>query len=374
MNENTEKKIGIVTFFKGNYGSALQCYATTVALKRMGYSPYVIDEQTNRISNLFRLGTRCLCHPKHIKTFLNIRKKATLGASQLTTTDKQAMNKFISKQLPILKIKSADLKKIGNDNEFIAFLSGSDQIWGGHEYIVDTTRFLRFAPKSKRIAWVPSFGSSDIACYNKRSYKKYISDYAALSVRETSAVHIVEELVGKTPTALLDPVFLLTRDEWLNLATKTVSEPYVLCYFLDKPNASTLQQITNFCANKNMKIIIFGPCNDAYNNIVAEHLHGDPQAFVSLIAHANCVFTDSFHAVSFSLILNTPFYAYRRNYAHGIDQSSRIKSILEKVNMLQYFEPNNIDEKARDFTVSDSVFEQERSRMKKYLYENIERI
>ncbi len=371
MSENTERKVGIVTFFKDNYGSALQCYATTVALEKLGYSPYVIEKQPHRMAKLLRLGVRCLCYPRHIKTFLFIRKKASSSTTRMAESDKQAMDEFIAEKLSVLTVDAAALKKVGKDKQFVAFLSGSDQIWGGHEYNIDSSRFLRFAPKSKRIAWSPSFGSKEIASYNRRIYRKYISDYAALSVREPSAVGLVEELTNKTPVALMDPVFLLTRDEWAAFASAPLAERYALCYFLDRPNDSTIQQINQYCQENKAKIIVFGPWNDAYNDLFAEHLHGSPQAFVSLIGQASCVFTDSFHALSFSLIMNTPFWVYQRNYAHGIDQSSRIKTLLEKVDMTQYFEPREVDAAAWDFSNSNLCFASERGRMQKFLSESL---
>lgn len=370
MKERTNKgKIGIVTFFKGNYGSILQCYATCTALEKLGYSPYVLEKRENRAANLFRFFLRCLRYPKYINTFLTIRKKASSGGARLLEEDRCAMNEFISRELSVLKVSSCDLRKIGKDGRFVAFLSGSDQIWGGHDYAIDPVRFLRFAPLRKRVAWAPSFGSVDIARYNQRRYKKYISQYARLSVREECAVETVYALTGKKPTALVDPVFLLTRDEWLAFAEPLQTTGYVFCYFLDKPSDSTVQQIFGYCTSNGTKAIVFGPC-DSFGAFT-ERRHGGPREFVSLIAHADCVFTDSFHALSFSLLLNTPFWAYRRNYAHGIDQSARIRAILEKVHMTAFFDPNGVEKTARDFSRSDAVFERERIRMQNYLSESV---
>lgn len=363
-----KNKIGIVTFFKGNYGSILQCYATCSILKKLDFFPCVINLKVSRISNLFRMAKRCLQHPRHIKTFYNIRRKAFSGGNKILQEDSEAMASFVESELPVFTVSASKLHAMGKSNDFIFFLSGSDQIWGGHEYIVDFTRFLRFAPQSKRIAWAPSFGTTDIADYNKKSYRKYISQYKALSVRETSAVHIIEELTGKTPTVLIDPVYLLTRNEWLEFAPDILPDKYILCYFLDEPSALAMNQIDYYCDINHTKVILFGPWNQAYSEIAAEHLHGGPKTFVSLIAHADCVFTDSFHALSFSLIMNTPFWVYRRNYLHGIDQSSRVVSILEKVNMLQYFEPQSGCDQNWDFSVANSIIEKERNAMIEYLH------
>ncbi len=366
-----KKKIGIITFFRGNYGSILQCYATCKVLQKHGFSPYVIEKEENRIINVLRFGCRCIRHPQDITTFLHIRKMQNLGGVQLSEVDKQYMNNFIERELPVLTLKAFQLRKLGHDEDYVAFLSGSDQIWGGYTYIVDSTRFLRFAPKFKRIAWAPSFGTSNIARYNKKKYKKYISQYNSLSVRELSAVEIVRELTGIIPVALNDPVFLLTQEEWKSISENVFMNKYVLYYFLDSISDKTIEQISSYCKKNNTKLIVFGPCNYEKLKINFEKVDGGPEIFVGLIANAQCVFTDSFHAVSFSIIMKKPFFVYKRNYTHGIDQSSRIQTLLEKMHMQWCFEPKNILEFKHNFSYSDTVILNEKFVMTKYLLDSI---
>lgn len=362
-----QNQVGVVTFFRGNYGSVLQCYATCLSLKKYGLEPRVIERQVSRTYSTLRFGLRCLAHPKYIGTFLRIRKKASSGSVRIPREDLEKMNAFIREKLPVHHVLGSDLKKIGADDDFLFFLSGSDQIWGGHEYIVDATRFLKFAPPRKRVAWAPSFGTSDVAQYNKRMYKKYISQYEFLSVRETSGVQIVEELTGRHPKALTDPVFLLNREEWLEMVSDRQEENYILCFFLDALSSSTIDQIKCYAEKHKVKIFAFGPWSDSYNKLDVKQIHGGPEMFVSLIANAKRVFTDSFHAVAFSLLLNTSFYVYRRNYAHGIDQSSRVRNILEKVHMSDLFEPQDVEEKTLDFSFANAVLACERDEMLNYL-------
>ena len=362
------KKVGIVTFFRGNYGSILQCYATCSALEKLGFSPCVLEKEENRYANLSRFALRCLCHPRHIGTFWRIRQRS-FGGGRLSAADRIALRNFEAQKLPVLRADAAQLKKLGHDEQFVSFLSGSDQIWGGHVYVIDAFWFLRFAPQGKRMAWAPSFGSADIASYNRKTYRKYMSQYQRLSVRENSAVRMVEELTGKTPAALTDPVFLLSREEWRTLDAPTPREDYVLCYFLDAPNENTLRQIEEYCAAHQAKPIVFGPWNEQYHAHAFEKIEGGPDAFVSLIDRAACVFTDSFHAMSFSLIMNTPFFVYKRNYAHGIDQSARIRALLERTEMLQYFEPQTMTANTWNFDVSNGVLQQDREKLLSYLRE-----
>ncbi|MFR6416757.1 MAG: polysaccharide pyruvyl transferase family protein [Parabacteroides distasonis] len=56
-----------------------------------------------------------------------------------------------------------------------------------------------------------------------------------------------------------------------------------------------------------------------------------PLQFLSLIYHAECVFSSSFHGVAFSIIFNTPFYTHLR-FNQG-----RVISILEAFGLKKRF-------------------------------------
>lgn len=370
-----ERKIGITTYYRFNYGSILQCYATCRVLEQIGYQTVVLDILPSKIKFLADMVLRCLCHPKHIREFYNLWKASRASRlGSIPSTSLEAMDKFVADYIPVKYETIAGLKSIGNDSVFVAFLSGSDQIWNGHSFRILPHYFLRFAPKNKRIAWAPSFGTSDIAQYNWRIYKKYISQYAALSVRENDGVKIIEELIGKKAIHLIDPVFLLTGEAWASLIKQNVYGKYVLCYFLDDPHNKTIDMISEYSKSNKTTIIVFGNISKKYEQIEGcKIVTGGPKEFLSLISSASCLFTDSFHGVSFSIIMHVPFRAFRRNYTHGVDQSSRLYSILKLCQMESAFEPNSITNMKLNFKYADRVIEEERRKMINYLIESIEK-
>lgn len=131
-----------------------------------------------------------------------------------------------------------------------------------------------------------------------------------------------------------------------------------------KPHASTYhpESASNPVCHR------FSRCEGCpYREMKAGQMCSGPERFVSLLANADCVFTDSFHALSFALILNTPFFVYKRNYAHGIDQSPRVKALVEKMGMPQYLEPQAVEAAAWDFSNANSVIANERAKMLGYL-------
>ena len=73
-----------------------------------------------------------------------------------------------------------------------------------------------------------------------------------------------------------------------------------------------------------------------------EHYTTSPEEWIYLIHHAELIYTDSFHAVLFSLKFGTPFIAY---YTEAI-RASRLKYLKE------YYNLRNILESVDDISVN----------------------
>lgn len=101
-----------------------------------------------------------------------------------------------------------------------------------------------------------------------------------------------------------------------------------------------------------------------------------PIDFLSLVDNASVVVTDSFHGTAFSINLHTPFFVFDRNYGNAHSQSSRVESLLQRVNFLKRYEPveEEMFDLVVDFSHSDDVLSIERKKAKLYLSESIESI
>ena len=123
-------------------------------------------------------------------------------------------------------------------DEYDFFVVGSDQVWNPGYYPKHI--FLNFVPREKKVAYAASMGVNSIPDDKKEIYRRGISDFNYLSVREENAIKIINDLTGRTPLLLLDPVLLLTGKEWLAVAQKPTwfkekySRGYVLTYHLSK--------------------------------------------------------------------------------------------------------------------------------------------
>lgn len=375
MDESYKGKIGIITYWQHNYGSILQCYATCRIVRDLGYQPVVFSQTPEFLYRMYQKllsWSRYIFYPKYRTTIDKLRNAPYKALKSTDELSAKRMHAFVERNIPSEEKTIAQWKAEAAGPAYVAFLSGSDQVWSGYRYTSVDNYFLRFAPRYKRIAWAPSFGTSDIADYNIRTYKKYIGQFRFLSAREKDGVHLIHQLTGRTCQQLIDPVYLLTKKEWEQLLEPIKNDCFVLCYFLDSPNDMTLQRINEYCITNSCNPWVIGNHGEWTRKLSnARAIACGPDEFVSLIHGANCVFTDSFHGVSFSLILHTPFFAFRRNYTHGTDQSSRVLSILQMCHFEDVYEPNTLVDATWDFTWSDLAIESKRREMLEYLDRSI---
>lgn len=96
------------------------------------------------------------------------------------------------------------------------FMTGSDQVWGplldgGY----DEAYFLSFVKEGiRKVSYAGSFGRTEFSDIIIASYKRLLSKYDALTVRESSAVKLLEEWGIDCGGQVLDPTLLLDSSQW----------------------------------------------------------------------------------------------------------------------------------------------------------------
>jgi exopolysaccharide biosynthesis predicted pyruvyltransferase EpsI len=144
---------------------------------------------------------------------------------------------------------------------------------------------------------------------------------------------MVKQLVGKDAECVLDPTLLLTKDEWMKVARQydNVPERYVLVYTLFESSAifSLAKKVA-----KEKGISVLRITKRAY---FVSHIEGisnisdaGPAEFVSIIAGADYVVTDSFHGTAFSVNFGIPFLTV---VSSKNKSNSRMESLLDVVGL-----------------------------------------
>lgn len=213
--------------------------------------------------------------------------------------------------------------------DYDVFIVGSDQVWNPKYMHWGYT--LSFVPEEKRkISYAASIGVSMLTDKQKNSYSRWLCRFHSVSVREQDAVETLEGLITSKIKLVLDPVFLLNRESWNSFSSKRrIKESYVFAYFLGG-GEEIRNLVREYAKKNNLRLVTMPYIWQWYTKI--DRKFGDiclydvsPEDFVSLIRYADCIITDSFHAVAFSCIYNKEFFVFGRS--DQPEMSSRIASI-----------------------------------------------
>lgn len=321
-------KAAIVTLHRVyNYGSVLQAYATQKVFEKHGCETSIVDYITEQ-RTLKRIFFKPPADPsiKGVKRVVyQIAKIGSLALKELT------FGSFVRKTMRLTKryVTADDLAL--DPPRADVYVSGSDQVWNSkYNEGIDRGFFLDFVPSGrKKISFASSFGKSALDEWEKEQTRFYLSQYAAISVREDSAVEIVEDLGVQGAVQVIDPTLQLTKSEWQPLASpRLVKDPYLalmLLYNEDNGATEIARQIADERGLKLVKISWEMKKPEAVDKLFT---HRSPADFLSLFSNADFVVTNSFHGLAFSLIFERQFLVVPRN-----EFNSRIDSLLSLVGL-----------------------------------------
>lgn len=341
------KRVGIVScYFKENYGSMLQAYATQKVLDNMK----IENETINIDDNIdFSKGKR----KYYIEQVFNISFiKTKFGMIKLKIDKK--LNKELRKNISIRNRKYMEFRKKFKLTEpyktykelteiskekYTDIIVGSDQLWLPVNVVADYYTLNWVSDDVNKISYATSFGISKIPDKYKKQYKNFLERINYISVREQKGCELVHNIIDKEVQLVCDPTLLLTGQEWMEIQQqeKIIKDKYILCYFLGnniehRKFAERLREKTGY------KIVSLNHADEyvKYSDIFADETPYDvgPSEFLNLIRNAEYICTDSFHGTIFSLINNKRFFTFRRyNSKSKNSTNSRIDSLLNIVNL-----------------------------------------
>lgn len=206
------------------------------------------------------------------------------------------------------------------------FITGSDQVWNLEIPFISSLEFLCFAPASKKISYAASFGMCEFSADKQKIIEDRLKNFTDISVRENSALNILEKAGKCNVRVLVDPTMLLSAVQWEQIESEPEFrvnwEKYILVYILEEDKTDVMDRVERMSSENNWKVIdIYDPDQYQYYGI-------GPGEFVYLIHHAAYVFTNSFHATVFSVLFHKQFSVYNRE---GLN--TRISTLLQMLNI-----------------------------------------
>ena len=357
-----------------NFGSSLQAFALMKYLQNLGHDVKIIDYTPDYLSErhpLFNISPKIKNKNFILKLIYLVIK---LPGRLISLKGKYSFDLFKKNYLNITEERYYNNSEL-KENPPIAdvYIAGSDQIWNTlYENGKDPAFYLDFAPpEATRVSYAASFSIPEILPEYKDFVKSMIEKIDHVSVRERNGLDILKSIMINDGSHVLDPVFLLSKNEWLELVNENFDEKYILVYDFD--NTPFIKQfVKDISLKKNLKIY-------AMNNYAkTEYCHRDfynsgPQTFLSLIKNAELVVGNSFHATAFSLIFEKQFYVFDR-------QTQNVNSrMLDLVDLCQlndrYIYSEHIESKINhiDYKPVNKILNQYIEKSKRFLTDSLKK-
>lgn len=323
------KKIAILTQPLGtNFGGIVQNYALLSFLQQNNYNTITVNRLDNNNNS-------------KVKRFLSNLKNNLLyniGINKL-------IHKKIYEELYLfINFNNQITKKIDSDlllakhfakNNYDIIIVGSDQTWRPsyspniYNYFLD---FLVNNKNIKKIAYASSFGTDQWEYNNEETEKcsQLVQQFDALSVREKSGVELCNNYLNVQASWVLDPTFLLTKEEYLKVANKKQisKRSGLFSYILDENDA--IENIIHIaCSQLQLNHFTNQPVwrrNNKEGIKIKDLKYPSVEGWLKAFEDADFIVTNSFHGTVFAIIFNKPFLTIVNKERGG----ARFYSLLEE--------------------------------------------
>lgn len=389
------RQIAILSLVFDNYGTRLQSYALCKALHRICGNealvevvdvdtPWGITKNTSKkelLINAFKkygiYGFTYVCQAFKWKCECRITQSR---ASVELENKRSKLFELLNGKIPYTHkhFTMDDIRKGALDG-YDTLIVGSDQVWNGIRVPNQDVFLLDFAKQQKCLTYAASFGMSKMPPQISPIYEEGLKKFSSLLIREDEGVEICKDMGRTDAQRVLDPTLLLQYDDYLEIINDDIPQidgKYILVYSLNR-SYGIYDETYKLCKRLDHKMVVLRrsfvpPVNiDKYKRCV-DLFAVSPGGFLSLIKNAECVLTNSFHALIFSINFNTPFYLY---LDRAELENSRLITMAKMCHLENriYWEmqslPNAIEK--IDYTESNRILSNERDKSISLLKESL---
>lgn len=296
-------KIGIITFSHtlDNYGQVLQYLAIQEYLEARGHQVSLIRQVYS--TNIFKKFARRFIHfvfNKGQKRSYTIFDRWSECTAKYEALHPRKFEDFRKKHCNIVTLVLPAYKR-----GFDAFAVGSDQIWSS----TSSFCFLNFVRYGElKFALAPSIGKMKVDEHVVVTIKNWLQDFKFITCREQSAVDMCKRAGRADAQLVLDPTFLINKEAYLKYSAPCMdNEEYIFLYMLGADVAVNLNSIYEFAQREGLKVkyVASQGREDDFPKVWATI----PE-WITLLANAKYVFTNSFHGMALSCIFSKQFLVF----------------------------------------------------------------
>ena len=313
-------KIYTATFYKNNYGSALQAVALQQKIKELGGDSVIIGLRAKQEKLGFKDKVVRFLRPE--KHYGIIRKLRRSLQRKIFTEKTRKINEFVTQNASVKRFEDCVAEIEANGGTLLA---GSDQVWSTLNHSIDGFYLFDYVknPDVKRVSYAASIGTSEIDAEHVEYYIRVLEPFVAVSLREKAAYDVLSNhLRNRIVRQDVDPTLLFTSEHWTSYAKERLyDKPYLFIYML-RPSYEVIRVARKLANKKHLDIIYMGLYVNYYHGIKTI-VDAGVEDFLSYIKHADVIVTNSFHGTVFSLLFEKRFVSVKIE-----STSSRVENLL----------------------------------------------
>lgn len=341
-----------------NFGAVLQATALQDFLLELGIATKFISVNKN-YNNFLEISFRS---PKNcVKSlFILLHKKELADGCK-------KFDEFVDKYQRCTKCYGTYQELITIPTEGDSFIVGSDQVWPDTN--LQPINMLSFVPENcRKLSYAASMGKDHILEEKKDYYREFLASFAAVSIRESSAISAISDVYKKKVYAHIDPVLLFDAKYWMEKEQEykgKIPSKYILLYLIFVPNdingkIKQLKRVTG------LPIVFVS--NTPYKNVECDYYIRDagPAEFLWLIHNSEGVVSSSFHGCVFSAIYRKPLISIVNP-----EKPARLNCLLSLLGIQrsQEWSTDFISDSEKLYEGVELILKEERNRSKRYFRE-----
>lgn len=298
-----------------NYGSALQSWALSQMIDRIGAS---LGVQSKLIDYCPKVLEDCdILNPfkRMWDTDEESRRMVELTMPAIMENYKK-FEDFYTNQFRRTKKKyhDDDFNDVVKDEGIDGFVCGSDTIFCINEFrgFVEGYYANFDCMRGHSVSYAASFGDPTFTPEDFRTLNERLKNFRAIGIREFGMLDYVRSHCGVRAERVIDPTLLAEASCYdIITAEPQMNEKYLL-YYSRRYNRKMEQFAEQLAKEKGLRFVeISIRATNAEKGHIMRYDAG-VEEFLSLVKNAECVVTNSFHGVIFAVQLRTPFYCFSR--------------------------------------------------------------
>lgn len=314
-----KKSIGIVSYNINcnftNYGSALQSWALSQAIDRIGdefglqsklidYCPAVLED-----CDVLHPFKRMWDKDEQSKRMVELTMPAI-------RENYEKFERFYTEKFRRTKKKyhDNDFESIVDDEDINSFVCGSDTIFCIDEFkgFVEGYWANFKCMRGNAVAYAPSFGDPHFQPQDYVTLDERLKNFRAIGLREQQMLPYVADHVDVPVQRVVDPTLLLKREDYEQIISPRLVEGDYLLLYSRRYNKAMEDFAIKLAQEKNLKVV---EISLRATNVDRGHIMmygAGVEEFLSLVKHSQCVVTNSFHGMIMSVQFEKIFYAFSR--------------------------------------------------------------